>query len=208
MWWLVSFFIPLLTKQRCLRCRWVRAYVRRGSHQPQDPEETAPVAKRGNDPVPAKVNVPSAQLQEAIIEEVVRRAAEKKPAYIPQIPEPPDFRDKVCPAFVQKIKGKVTTDKIKLPNTSVIFCFCNEPSSSLYHSIHSVIERSPPELLHEIILGMSLFVSSSSSFLPGHSFLSLKRRAPPPTTAAFPRCTFIAPPLPLNMHHTRSGRRI
>jgi polypeptide N-acetylgalactosaminyltransferase len=40
----------------------------------------------------------------------------------------------------------------QLPNTSVIFCFCNEPTVSLYHSMHSVIERSPRHLLHEIIL--------------------------------------------------------
>lgn len=39
-----------------------------------------------------------------------------------------------------------------LPNTSVIFCFCNEPAKSLHFSMLSVIERSPRHLLHEIVL--------------------------------------------------------
>jgi hypothetical protein len=39
-----------------------------------------------------------------------------------------------------------------LPNTSVVFCFCNEPALSLHNSMYSVIDRSPPHLLHEIIL--------------------------------------------------------
>jgi hypothetical protein len=34
----------------------------------------------------------------------------------------------------------------------VIFTFCNEPFESLYHSIHSVLERSPRHLLKEIVL--------------------------------------------------------
>lgn len=70
------------------------------------------------------------------------------PAYKEQVPAPKDFRDAVCPAFVSKIRS----DAPVLPNTSVIFCFCNEPMSSLYHSIHSVIDRTPRHLLHEIIL--------------------------------------------------------
>jgi len=39
-----------------------------------------------------------------------------------------------------------------LPTTSVVFIFYNEPISPLLRSIHSVLDRSPPELLKEIIL--------------------------------------------------------
>eukprot|EP00750_Incisomonas_marina_P014714 INCI17813.1.p1 GENE.INCI17813.1~~INCI17813.1.p1 ORF type:complete len:617 (+),score=86.53 INCI17813.1:199-2049(+) len=40
----------------------------------------------------------------------------------------------------------------ELPNTSVIFVFCDELLSTLLRSIHSVLNRSPPQLLHEIVL--------------------------------------------------------
>lgn len=39
-----------------------------------------------------------------------------------------------------------------LPTTSVIFIFYNEPISPLMRSIHSVLHRTPPEILKEIIL--------------------------------------------------------
>jgi polypeptide N-acetylgalactosaminyltransferase len=39
-----------------------------------------------------------------------------------------------------------------LPNTSVIICFHNEAWSVLLRTVHSVLERTPDELLHEIIL--------------------------------------------------------
>ncbi|XP_031154794.1 polypeptide N-acetylgalactosaminyltransferase 5 [Sander lucioperca] len=39
-----------------------------------------------------------------------------------------------------------------LPTTSVIFCFVDEVWSTLIRSVHSVINRSPPHLLKEIIL--------------------------------------------------------
>ena len=39
-----------------------------------------------------------------------------------------------------------------LPVASVIFVFYNEPPSPLYRSIHSVLNRTPPHLLHEIVL--------------------------------------------------------
>ena len=54
----------------------------------------------------------------------------------------PDVRSPRCP---KSYSGY-------LPNTSVIFVFFNEPASPLYRSIHSVLDRSPPDLLHEIIL--------------------------------------------------------
>ena len=40
----------------------------------------------------------------------------------------------------------------ELPNTSVVFVYYNEPLSTLYRSIHSVLNNSPPELIKEIIL--------------------------------------------------------
>lgn len=39
-----------------------------------------------------------------------------------------------------------------LPSTSVIFCFVDEVWSTLLRSVHSVLNRSPPNLLKEIIL--------------------------------------------------------
>ena len=39
-----------------------------------------------------------------------------------------------------------------LPRTSVIICFHNEAWSVLLRTVHSVLARSPPHLLHEVIL--------------------------------------------------------
>ncbi|XP_069825151.1 polypeptide N-acetylgalactosaminyltransferase 10 [Dendropsophus ebraccatus] len=55
----------------------------------------------------------------------------------------PDIRHTNC-------KNKLYT--AKLPNTSVIIPFHNEGWSSLLRTVHSVLNRSPPELIAEIVL--------------------------------------------------------
>lgn len=56
----------------------------------------------------------------------------------------PEARNSACRNIVYNIK--------RMPATSVIFVFYNEPLSTLYRSIQTVFDRSPPELLHEVIL--------------------------------------------------------
>ncbi|XP_046740715.1 putative polypeptide N-acetylgalactosaminyltransferase 9 isoform X1 [Diprion similis] len=56
----------------------------------------------------------------------------------------PDPRDQWC-----KEPGRYRTD---LPPTAVVICFHNEAWSVLLRTVHSVLDRSPPPLLQEIIL--------------------------------------------------------
>ena len=39
-----------------------------------------------------------------------------------------------------------------MPKASVIIIFHNEGWSTLFRTVHSVLDRSPPQLLHEIVL--------------------------------------------------------
>uniref|UniRef100_A0A2C9JJY6 Polypeptide N-acetylgalactosaminyltransferase n=1 Tax=Biomphalaria glabrata TaxID=6526 RepID=A0A2C9JJY6_BIOGL len=55
----------------------------------------------------------------------------------------PDYRNKRC---------KDQHYSSSLPHTSVIICFYNEALSTLLRTMHSVLARSPVELIHEIIL--------------------------------------------------------
>ncbi|XP_018011031.1 putative polypeptide N-acetylgalactosaminyltransferase 9 isoform X2 [Hyalella azteca] len=56
----------------------------------------------------------------------------------------PDPRDEWCKAPDRYLSS--------LPETSVIVCFHNEAWSVLLRTVHSVLDRSPPHLLREIIL--------------------------------------------------------
>lgn len=55
----------------------------------------------------------------------------------------PDTRDSQC-------RDKVYT--VALPSASVVICFFNEAFSALLRTVHSVLDRTPAYLLHEIIL--------------------------------------------------------
>nr|XP_027200436.1 polypeptide N-acetylgalactosaminyltransferase 11-like [Dermatophagoides pteronyssinus] len=57
---------------------------------------------------------------------------------------PPDQRSAECKA--------VKYDLEKLSDVSVIITFYNEPFSTLFRTVHSVLNHTPPELLREIIL--------------------------------------------------------
>jgi polypeptide N-acetylgalactosaminyltransferase len=37
-------------------------------------------------------------------------------------------------------------------NTSVIICFYNEDPNTLFRTVHSVLDQTPAEMLHEVLL--------------------------------------------------------
>lgn len=55
----------------------------------------------------------------------------------------PDTRDRQC---------KDIEYPRELPTASVVIVFCNEAPSAVLRTVHSVVNRSPPEYLHEVIL--------------------------------------------------------
>ncbi|XP_047415941.1 polypeptide N-acetylgalactosaminyltransferase 11 isoform X2 [Sciurus carolinensis] len=55
----------------------------------------------------------------------------------------PDTRDAAC---------KEKSYPVDLPVASVVICFYNEAFSALLRTVHSVVDRTPAHLLHEIIL--------------------------------------------------------
>ncbi|XP_062559755.1 putative polypeptide N-acetylgalactosaminyltransferase 9 [Armigeres subalbatus] len=56
----------------------------------------------------------------------------------------PDFRDPWC-----KEEGRILAH---LPPTTVVVVFFNEPWSVLVRTVHSVLDRSPPQLVKEVLL--------------------------------------------------------
>jgi polypeptide N-acetylgalactosaminyltransferase len=67
------------------------------------------------------------------------------------IPLDREVQDKRAPQCKSSSKN-YPTDSQNLPDTTVVFVFVNEEKSVLLRSIHSVLNRSPPHLLKEIIL--------------------------------------------------------
>ena len=57
----------------------------------------------------------------------------------------PDFRGEWCKSNYDHLVDTLTP-------VSVIICFYNEAWSTLLRSVHSVMNRSPPHLIHEILL--------------------------------------------------------
>ena len=52
-----------------------------------------------------------------------------------------------------------------LPTASIIICFHNEALSALLRTVHTVLQRSPPHLIHEIIL-----INDASDFRKAESY--------------------------------------
>lgn len=59
---------------------------------------------------------------------------------------------------------------LRLPATSVVFVFYNEPLSPLLRAVHSVLNRTPPHLLHEIILVDDGSDADAPWLAEGHEF--------------------------------------
>ena len=60
--------------------------------------------------------------------------------------------DRDVPVKSHRDCKRLKYDVNSLPDTTVVFVFVNEAESVLYRSIHSVLNRTPPRLLKEIIL--------------------------------------------------------
>ncbi|CDI85159.1 UDP-N-acetyl-D-galactosamine:polypeptide N-acetylgalactosaminyltransferase T3, putative [Eimeria praecox] len=64
--------------------------------------------------------------------------------HLPLDREAPDSRHAACKALEYNLQD--------LPAASVLMVFYNEPFSTLMRSVHSVLNKTPPALLHEVVL--------------------------------------------------------
>ena len=58
----------------------------------------------------------------------------------------------VCKCLIFFFSCKELRHPDNLPTASVVICFHNEAWSTLLRTVHSVLDRTPGHLLHEIIL--------------------------------------------------------
>ena len=57
-----------------------------------------------------------------------------------------------------------------LPTVSAVLIFCNEPRSPLLRCAHSVVNRTPPEYLQEVILVDDASTNGETFCLPMMNF--------------------------------------
>ncbi|XP_071962361.1 N-acetylgalactosaminyltransferase 7-like [Antedon mediterranea] len=106
-----------------------------------EPPPQAPREGPGENGVPVKtLHEEKAAVDEKIIEYGFNQYVSDKISLDRNIP---DLRNEQC---------KFWHYPEKLPKTSVIIVFHNEGWSTLLRNVHSIMNRTPPELLHEIIL--------------------------------------------------------
>jgi Glycosyl transferase family 2 len=94
-------------------------------------------------PVKLPTSLPLDILREVIKSEEEFKFREFVSRLIPLDRELPDMRKETC-------KRQVYSDN--LPRASIILPFYNEPFSMIMRTIYSILKRSPPELIEEIIL--------------------------------------------------------
>lgn len=92
--------------------------------------------------------------------------------HIPLMHDWPDYRNDACKA------RKWSTPHVQLPKASVIIIFYNEPLSTLLRNVVGVLNRSPPELLGEIVLVDDHSQMNEHAYLHEH-IARLQARLPP-----------------------------